>query len=101
MRCRKAEKLINSYLDEGLDPRLGRALETHLAECAPCRALVGDLRGIVEEAAALGTPEPSTDLWPGILAGARAAREAPWARRDFPLPPFPGGKRRIRRCRPS
>lgn len=76
MRCRKAEKLVCSYVDGELGQRLGRALDAHLAECASCRALLADLGGIAEEAGTLVTPELSTDLWPGILVGARAARES-------------------------
>jgi len=45
MTCEKAAE-VHSYHDGELDEFRGRALEAHLSECAACRELLDELRGL-------------------------------------------------------
>lgn len=36
MTCREQVDLLVDYFDGTLDPRVAKALETHLADCPPC-----------------------------------------------------------------
>ena len=52
MNCKKAAKHSIAYLDGSIEPRHRRALEAHLAACAPCRERAGqfgELWGILED----------------------------------------------------
>ncbi len=42
------ENLASDYLEGLLEPARRAAVETHLAECAECRELVGDVRRVME-----------------------------------------------------
>jgi hypothetical protein len=77
---------LSEYVDGDLSERDRVALETHLPECAECRAIVDDLRALVSEARALEPQAPAVDLWPGIEARIEAASRpaparppAPWS----------------------
>jgi putative zinc finger protein len=59
---------LSEYVDGELAGALRPALETHLTECADCRATLGELRRVVARARALHDRAPKTDLWPGIDA---------------------------------
>lgn len=59
---------LSEYLDGDMDPRDEALIETHLVDCATCRATLAELRAVVARAAALPPAEPSADLWPGIRA---------------------------------
>jgi len=69
MRCRKAHEYISRTVDGELDPRRAARLERHLAGCGDCRALLADLRKIVDGAAGLAVPEPSEKVWRNVRAG--------------------------------
>jgi hypothetical protein len=57
---------LSDYLDGEL-PQAERAeLEAHLLHCAPCGAVLADLRRVVRRAEALEPQRPGRDLWPGI-----------------------------------
>lgn len=38
MTCKEALALLGDFLEQALSPEAGRALETHLRDCEPCRA---------------------------------------------------------------
>ena len=85
---------LSAYLDEDLDPAARREVDTHLAACAECRAILDDLRALAGTARAWRDADvaPTTDLWRGIaarIAGAGApapaARVLPWYRRRVVL----------------
>jgi len=59
---------LSAFLDGDLSPAEATAVETHLAECAGCRATLEDLRRITGLAGALADGEPARDLWPEIAA---------------------------------
>jgi hypothetical protein len=72
MRCRKANEYISRSIDGELSGRQAARLESHLASCGECRALLEDLRAIAGDAAKLDAPEPSDRVWKGIRAGLAA-----------------------------
>ncbi|HEX9166920.1 MAG TPA: zf-HC2 domain-containing protein [Gemmatimonadales bacterium] len=76
--------LLTPYLDGELDAETQRQLEDHLAACAPCRALLADLRAIVSAAPGYRGAPPQRDLWPGIAAGIDRARVVPLPGRTPP-----------------
>jgi anti-sigma-K factor RskA len=57
---------LSEYVDGELANGERHALETHLATCAECRAIVEDLRKVMGRARALDDRAPKADLWPGI-----------------------------------
>jgi anti-sigma factor RsiW len=57
---------LSEYLDGELAGAERRELETHLASCSECRAVLDDLRAVVRKAGALADRPPAGDLWPGI-----------------------------------
>lgn len=57
---------LSEYLDGELDDTERAALETHLATCADCTAVLTDLRRVVARAQALDDRPPARDLWSGI-----------------------------------
>lgn len=76
------EGTIHTWLDEALPDEEARAIETHVASCAPCAALVAEARGLSARASRiLG----ALDDVPGsvVPTRARAPRtvQAPWWRR--------------------
>ena len=60
------EAELSEFLDGGLDERARLGLETHLAGCPDCAALLDDLRAITLQARSLESRPPETDLWPLI-----------------------------------
>lgn len=44
MRCDELLKILNEYVDGEIDPAICRELETHLADCDPCRVVVDNMR---------------------------------------------------------
>lgn len=57
---------LSSYLDDELPAVEREALEAHLAGCAPCRAVLEDLRAVVAWAPTYAGTAPARDLWSGI-----------------------------------
>ena len=66
MNCSKAQRLINDYIDNLLEPELAQRLESHLEKCADCKDLFLDLKSIVDNAVDPYSPTPTDDLWPVI-----------------------------------
>ena len=79
MKCGKAYEYISRTVDGELDPRRAARLERHLAECGDCRALLADLRKIVDGAAGLAAPEPSEKVWRNVRTGLEAGTLRPSA----------------------
>ena len=70
---------LSEYLDGELAADEERALEAHLRECAPCAAVLNDLKRVVARAQAAGATArpPQADLWAGIAE--RIEAERTWA----------------------
>jgi len=79
MKCGKAHGYISRTVDGELGPRRAARLERHLARCGDCRALLVDLRKIVDGAAGLAAPEPSEKIWRNVRAGLEAGTLRPSA----------------------
>jgi hypothetical protein len=65
---------LSDFLDGELPDDERYAIESHLAGCAPCAAVLADLKRVVARAQAAGRPgskdvrPPQADLWAGIAA---------------------------------
>lgn len=57
---------LSEYIDGALSAADRQAVERHLANCAECRVVLGDLRTVVTQASALTDTPPTSDLWHGI-----------------------------------
>jgi hypothetical protein len=57
---------LSDYVDGELTATASAAVEAHLAQCAECRTVVEQLRGIAAAAGALPGTLPAANLWPGI-----------------------------------
>ncbi len=70
---------LSDYLDDELAPPGQAEVATHLAACADCAALLGELRRVLSRARALDDSPPRADLWPGVAAaiGSTPARRRP------------------------
>jgi hypothetical protein len=75
---------LSEYLDDELDARERSEIEAHLAECASCRTILDELRGVVSRAQAVTDRGPGQDLWPGIAQ--RIAATGGTRRYTFSLP---------------
>ena len=61
------QTLLNEYVDDNLEGERRQVLESHLEQCPACRAQVGFLRQLQQQAADLPQKiEPPRDLWPQI-----------------------------------
>jgi len=59
---------LSDYLDGELAAEERYAIESHLAGCAQCAAVLADLKRVVERARELEPRPPQADLWSGIAA---------------------------------
>ena len=75
---------LSDYLDGELTAGERDAVEAHLSDCAPCAAVLDDLKRVVARAAAVEARPPQGDLWTGIAARLEtpAGRVMPFAPRD-------------------
>ncbi|MDQ6887427.1 MAG: zf-HC2 domain-containing protein [Gemmatimonadota bacterium] len=64
--CGDVEQRLSDYLEGTLDDREKNAVDAHVAGCARCAALLGDLVSISRAAATLPDLAPSRDLWSAI-----------------------------------
>jgi anti-sigma factor RsiW len=78
MDCRRAEELLSDYREGVLAPDARAEVETHLEECAECRALLEALGNVIDALRAFPVLEPSSDL-ADRAAGAALARPRPVA----------------------
>ena len=79
---------LSDYLDNELDAVERQAVEAHLAAYGTCRAVLSQLRALVEQARHLPGQVPAGELWDGVAArieprGAVAVPFAPRQRRTF------------------
>jgi len=72
------ETLASDYLEGLLDSSLRAALEAHVAGCAPCRELIGDVRHALELCRAAEDLEPKPWLVSKILLGTIGRRNPTW-----------------------
>jgi len=79
MDCRRAEELLSDHMEGTLDVLLAADLETHLAQCADCRALRAAMAAVVGVLRSFPALEPATDL------AERAADLALRTRRTRPI----------------
>ena len=68
---------LSEYLDGELPDGDRVALESHLATCSDCAAVLADLRRVVSSAQQLEHHAPRRDLWPGIAGRIGATPPAP------------------------
>jgi anti-sigma factor RsiW len=68
---------LSEYLDGELPEGERVALESHLAGCEECAALVVDLERVIRRARLVRKETPSRDLWPGIASRIGATPPAP------------------------
>ena len=78
---------LSDYLDGELPADEHRAVESHLRECAPCNAVLNDLKRVVARAQAAGDAArpPRADLWAGIAERIDAPRTPAGAGPAAPL----------------
>jgi hypothetical protein len=72
------ETLASDYLEGLLDSSLRAALEAHVAGCAPCRELIGDVRHALELCRAAEDLEPKPWLVSKILLATIGRRNPTW-----------------------
>jgi len=70
------DTVLNDYVDDTLGSRERTEVEAHLESCAPCRALVDDLRDIARTAASLDQREPPARAWARIERAIELERES-------------------------
>lgn len=68
---------LSDYVDGELTAAESTVVETHVAQCDDCRAIIEQLRGLVAAAGALSGTPPEADLWPGIESRIATARTVP------------------------
>lgn len=68
LSCEQIEAQASEFIDDELPASERLSMDFHIAACADCRALIGDLTAIRDDAAALPVLAPSRDLWNGIEA---------------------------------
>lgn len=81
---------LSDYLDGGLSAADAAGVEAHLGECADCRRVLDDLRGLVAAARGLEPRSPARDLWPGIRERIEAEKGARIL--ELPTGPRRGGR---------
>ncbi|MBE0461243.1 MAG: zf-HC2 domain-containing protein [Candidatus Aminicenantes bacterium] len=66
MKCSKAKKLINDYIDGQLSDSLNLQVEHHLEHCSGCQKVLKDLQKIISVARNLEEHSPSAGTWMAI-----------------------------------
>ncbi len=64
-RCEEIDARVSELLDGELDPAAVRAVELHLAVCAPCARRAEQLRAIIRALHRLGRHVPSSSTAAG------------------------------------
>ena len=72
---------LSDYVDGELPQEESAAVGRHVAECAACRGVLGELREVVSRARTVSDAEPERDLWPQVAWRIRTKR-----RFSFTLP---------------
>ena len=73
MDCERLRKLIPARLDGELSARESEAIESHLAQCADCRALAATIKKSLHLYRTMGQAEPAVELPPSLAARVAAA----------------------------
>jgi anti-sigma factor RsiW len=63
MTCDRFHELVSEWLDDSIDATQRAALDTHIASCDACRALMADLRRVRQTAATLDRHTPPPRVW--------------------------------------
>lgn len=66
--CDDFNDRLLAYMEREDDDATRSAMEKHAASCGDCGSLLGELKELRADAAALPVLEPSRDLWSGIAA---------------------------------
>jgi tetratricopeptide (TPR) repeat protein len=77
MKCSKAKKFINEYIDGDLDQSKASSLEKHLDDCPDCQQVLKDFQQIKQKAKGLAKMEPSGQTWFRIQARIREKTQVP------------------------
>src|SRR5581483_2608833 len=80
MVCKQCQELLSDYIDGLLELGEQTKVETHLADCEPCRAVRDDLLQIVHFSHQLPEQAPSTELAQEQRTGAASRLGLWWAR---------------------
>ncbi len=87
--CERFAAALAAMVDEALEPRDRRRVDTHLAGCEACREHLADLRAIHTLAASLEPIEPPARVWHHVRRRVAAAGRTPrvavrwWSRWSF------------------
>lgn len=77
MKCSKAKKFINEYIDGDLDKEKAASLEKHLDDCPDCQQVLKDFQQIKQKAKGLAKMAPSGQTWFRIQARIREKTQVP------------------------
>lgn len=80
MNCEQIREQMDDYLGGYLEAADRKAVESHAATCADCRASLKELQALLEQARQLGPGvSPDRNLWPGILEKIDESRARGWS----------------------
>ena len=80
MNCEQVREQMDDYLGGYLEAADRKAMESHAATCADCRASLKELQALLEQARQLGPGvSPDRNLWPGILEKIDESRARSWS----------------------
>ena len=77
LTCDQAAELIDSLVDDRLEPAGQDRLDQHLAACAACRGLAADFREIRGAASTLPVHHPRPEVWARIAQSMTAEKPRP------------------------
>src|SRR5688572_20819873 len=80
MNCRIYQPLLSAYVDATMIGDERTAVESHVRQCAECRALADDLRAIRIVAGSLEPLMPPARVWQRIATAAEAQPRGGWFR---------------------
>ncbi|MFN8179415.1 MAG: zf-HC2 domain-containing protein [bacterium] len=80
MNCDKVQDLLSEAIDGALSPAEARDFDAHLADCPPCRALLGDLKESLAVLEELPSVEVGDDFDAAVWKRLRAERRLASAR---------------------
>ena len=81
MQCEKIHPLLSEKVDGALDERTSALVEAHLAECAPCRALLREFERTKVLVAGVPLESVSAEFMPDLRREMRVLRRVERARR--------------------
>ncbi len=80
MNCEQVREQMDDYLGGYLEAADRKAVESHAATCADCRASLKELQALLQQARQLGPGvSPDRNLWPGILEQIDESRARSWS----------------------